>query len=150
MAFGDRALSMYTPAAPFPASLTPESTPTPGFCHLYLPADEFPETYSFDTDAMNFPTSNLCFVGLLSMIDPPRSTVPDAVAKCRSAGIKVSAACWLRKPPTYVVCPSPRMLGRAGRESVVGSLQVRVISAPLRAEISVTTAKANSWRPCNQ
>ncbi|XP_007517265.2 potassium-transporting ATPase alpha chain 2 [Erinaceus europaeus] len=60
-----------------------------GFCHLYLPADEFPETYSFDVDAMNFPTCNLCFVGLLSMIDPPRSTVPDAVTKCRSAGIKV-------------------------------------------------------------
>ncbi|KAL2770047.1 potassium-transporting ATPase alpha chain 2 isoform 1 [Daubentonia madagascariensis] len=60
-----------------------------GFCHLYLPADKFPETYSFDIDAMNFPTSNLCFVGLLSMIDPPRSTVPDAVTKCRSAGIKV-------------------------------------------------------------
>ncbi|XP_037383281.1 potassium-transporting ATPase alpha chain 2 [Talpa occidentalis] len=60
-----------------------------GFCHLYLPADEFPETYSFDVDNMNFPTSNLCFVGLMSMIDPPRSTVPDAVTKCRSAGIKV-------------------------------------------------------------
>ncbi|XP_064441843.1 potassium-transporting ATPase alpha chain 2-like [Mirounga angustirostris] len=60
-----------------------------GFCHLYLPADEFPETYTFDIDTMNFPTSNFCFVGLLSMIDPPRSTVPDAVTKCRSAGIKV-------------------------------------------------------------
>nr|KAF6372967.1 ATPase H+/K+ transporting non-gastric alpha2 subunit [Pipistrellus kuhlii] len=60
-----------------------------GFCHLYLSADEFPETYSFDVDAMNFPMSNLCFVGLLSMIDPPRSTVPDAITKCRSAGIKV-------------------------------------------------------------
>nr|XP_044633418.1 LOW QUALITY PROTEIN: potassium-transporting ATPase alpha chain 2 [Equus asinus] len=60
-----------------------------GFCHLYLPADKFPETYSFDVDTVNFPTSNLCFVGLLSMIDPPRSTVPDAVTKCRSAGIKV-------------------------------------------------------------
>ncbi|XP_012578634.1 PREDICTED: potassium-transporting ATPase alpha chain 2 isoform X1 [Condylura cristata] len=60
-----------------------------GFCHRYLPADEFPETYSFDVDNMNFPTSNLCFVGLMSLIDPPRSTVPDAVTKCRSAGIKV-------------------------------------------------------------
>uniref|UniRef100_A0A8C5J9B4 Sodium/potassium-transporting ATPase subunit alpha n=1 Tax=Junco hyemalis TaxID=40217 RepID=A0A8C5J9B4_JUNHY len=59
-----------------------------GFCHLYLPENEFPETFQFDTDSMNFPTSNLCFVGLLSMIDPPRSTVPDAVSKCRSAGIK--------------------------------------------------------------
>ncbi|XP_012863356.2 potassium-transporting ATPase alpha chain 2-like [Echinops telfairi] len=60
-----------------------------GFCPLYLPAEEFPETYSFDIDAMNFPTSSLCFVGLLSLIDPPRSTVPDAITKCRSAGIKV-------------------------------------------------------------
>ncbi|KAJ6656033.1 hypothetical protein lerEdw1_004438 [Lerista edwardsae] len=60
-----------------------------GFCHLYLPEDEFPDTYPFDTDSINFPTSNLCFVGLMSMIDPPRSTVPDAVMKCRSAGIKV-------------------------------------------------------------
>uniref|UniRef100_A0A8C3W292 Sodium/potassium-transporting ATPase subunit alpha n=1 Tax=Catagonus wagneri TaxID=51154 RepID=A0A8C3W292_9CETA len=60
-----------------------------GFCHLYLPTDEFPETYSFDINTTNFPTSNFCFVGLLSMIDPPRSTVPDAVTKCRSAGIKV-------------------------------------------------------------
>jgi len=31
----------------------------------------------------------LCFVGLMSMIDPPRAAVPDAVSKCRSAGIKV-------------------------------------------------------------
>nr|XP_020649929.1 potassium-transporting ATPase alpha chain 2 [Pogona vitticeps] len=60
-----------------------------GFCHLYLPEEEFPETYQFNTDTMNFPTSNLCFVGLMSLIDPPRSTVPDAVIKCRSAGIKV-------------------------------------------------------------
>ncbi|KAM4702612.1 potassium-transporting ATPase alpha chain 2 [Rhinophrynus dorsalis] len=60
-----------------------------GFCHLYLPEDEYPDSYPFDTESMNFPTSNLCFVGLMSMIDPPRSTVPDAVTKCRSAGIKV-------------------------------------------------------------
>ncbi|GMS91868.1 hypothetical protein PENTCL1PPCAC_14044, partial [Pristionchus entomophagus] len=31
----------------------------------------------------------LRFVGLMSMIDPPRAAVPDAVAKCRTAGIKV-------------------------------------------------------------
>ncbi|KAL7981552.1 hypothetical protein Chor_005640 [Crotalus horridus] len=60
-----------------------------GFCYLYLPEEEFPENYTFNTDSMNFPTNGLCFVGLMSMIDPPRSTVPDAVMKCRSAGIKV-------------------------------------------------------------
>ncbi|XP_068094911.1 potassium-transporting ATPase alpha chain 2-like isoform X3 [Hyperolius riggenbachi] len=60
-----------------------------GFCHLYLSEDAYPLSYQFDTESMNFPTKDLCFVGLLSMIDPPRSTVPDAVSKCRSAGIKV-------------------------------------------------------------
>ncbi len=60
-----------------------------GFCHFSLPDDQFPEGFAFDTEEMNFPTENLCFVGLMSMIDPPRAAVPDAVTKCRSAGIKV-------------------------------------------------------------
>ena len=45
--------------------------------------------YPFDTDEENFPLTGLRFVGLMSMIDPPRAAVPDAVGKCRSAGIKV-------------------------------------------------------------
>uniref|UniRef100_A0A3Q4HMT5 Sodium/potassium-transporting ATPase subunit alpha n=1 Tax=Neolamprologus brichardi TaxID=32507 RepID=A0A3Q4HMT5_NEOBR len=60
-----------------------------GFCHLYLNEKEFPRGYQFETDDMNFPTSGLCFAGLISMIDPPRATVPDAVMKCRTAGIRV-------------------------------------------------------------
>ncbi|KFV66013.1 Sodium/potassium-transporting ATPase subunit alpha-1, partial [Dryobates pubescens] len=60
-----------------------------GFCHLALPDDQFPEGFQFDTDDLNFPVDKLCFVGLMSMIDPPRAAVPDAVGKCRSAGIKV-------------------------------------------------------------
>ncbi|KAM7054780.1 sodium/potassium-transporting ATPase subunit alpha-1 isoform 2-T2 [Molossus nigricans] len=60
-----------------------------GFCHLFLPDEQFPEGFQFDTDDVNFPVENLCFVGLISMIDPPRAAVPDAVGKCRSAGIKV-------------------------------------------------------------
>ncbi|XP_078387905.1 potassium-transporting ATPase alpha chain 2-like [Cetorhinus maximus] len=60
-----------------------------GFCHQYLPKDKYPDLYIFDADSRNFPISNLCFIGLLSLIDPPRSSVPDAVLKCRSAGIKV-------------------------------------------------------------
>lgn len=61
----------------------------PGFCHLLLPEDQYPKGFAFDTDDVNFQTDNLCFVGLMSMIDPPRAAVPDAVGKCRSAGIKV-------------------------------------------------------------
>uniref|UniRef100_A0A8C5EJG9 Sodium/potassium-transporting ATPase subunit alpha n=1 Tax=Gouania willdenowi TaxID=441366 RepID=A0A8C5EJG9_GOUWI len=60
-----------------------------GFCHSNLPPSQFPRGFSFDCDDMNFPTDRLCFLGLISMIDPPRAAVPDAVGKCRSAGIKV-------------------------------------------------------------
>jgi len=67
-----------------------------GFAHSYLDAEQFPKGHPFDTESMNFPTGNmekgetgLVFVGLMSMIDPPRAAVPDAVTKCRSAGIKV-------------------------------------------------------------
>ena len=38
---------------------------------------------------MNFPLEDLTFVGLMAMIDPPRANVPEAVAKCKSAGMKV-------------------------------------------------------------
>lgn len=70
--------------------------PSPGFCHIYLNEKEFPRGFRFDPDEMNFTTSGLCFAGLISMIDPPRATVPDAVMKCRTAGIRVCSRC-----PTY-------------------------------------------------
>merc|ERR1712184_51107 len=54
-----------------------------------LPADKYPNGYPFDAEDVNFPPEGLRFVGLMSMIDPPRAAVPDAVSKCRSAGIKV-------------------------------------------------------------
>ncbi|KAJ8011543.1 hypothetical protein DPEC_G00059330 [Dallia pectoralis] len=60
-----------------------------GFCHLQLSPAQFPLGFPFDCEQVNFPTEGLCFLGLVSMIDPPRAAVPDAVGKCRSAGIKV-------------------------------------------------------------
>merc|ERR1711923_286718 len=60
-----------------------------GFCDYMLPEDKYPRGYPFNPDDVNFPLEGLRFVGLMSMIDPPRAAVPDAVAKCRSAGIKV-------------------------------------------------------------
>merc|ERR1712184_16047 len=60
-----------------------------GFCDYVLPKDDYPRGFAFDPDEENFPLTGLRFVGLMSMIDPPRAAVPDAVLKCRSAGIKV-------------------------------------------------------------
>jgi len=60
-----------------------------GFCDFDLDREKYPEGFPFDADEVNFPIEGLRFAGLMSMIDPPRAAVPDAVAKCRSAGIKV-------------------------------------------------------------
>jgi sodium/potassium-transporting ATPase subunit alpha len=60
-----------------------------GFCDFRLEEKSFPRGFAFDADEYNFPVTGLRFVGLVSMIDPPRAAVPDAVRKCRSAGIKV-------------------------------------------------------------
>jgi len=60
-----------------------------GFCDFELPKDKYPSGFPFNPDEVNFPLDGLRFVGLISMIDPPRAAVPDAVSKCRSAGIKV-------------------------------------------------------------
>lgn len=60
-----------------------------GFADLFLPREQYPLSYEFNTEPPNFPLINLRFLGLISMIDPPRAAVPDAVTKCRTAGIRV-------------------------------------------------------------
>lgn len=60
-----------------------------GFADLPLPSNPFDENYLFDIEKVNFPLKGMRFLGLISMIDPPRASVPDAVVKCRDAGIRV-------------------------------------------------------------
>ena len=61
------------------------------FVDLRLDPGKFPSDFNFSTDdeEPNFPLDNLRFIGLMSMIDPPKASVPDAVSKCRNAGIRV-------------------------------------------------------------
>jgi len=60
-----------------------------GFCDIRLDSKKYPKGYNFDAETENFQITELRFLGLMSMIDPPRAAVPSAVDKCRSAGIKV-------------------------------------------------------------
>lgn len=61
-----------------------------GLAHLELPAANFPLGYNFTVEPTpNFPMSSLRFAGLISMVDPARPGVEEAVEKCRLAGIKV-------------------------------------------------------------
>ena len=59
-----------------------------GFAHLTL---EMPEDFVFNADdeERNFPITGLVFLGMIAMVDPPRPTVPQAVADCHRAGIHV-------------------------------------------------------------
>jgi len=78
-----------------------------GFCEKVLDPKLYPANYDFNTDNPNFPLGEkdvdysstptpdkkveegLCFIGLMALIDPPRPQVPPAVAKCKTAGIRV-------------------------------------------------------------
>ncbi|KAL3994994.1 NaH/K antiporter P-type ATPase alpha subunit family protein [Acanthocheilonema viteae] len=60
-----------------------------GFCDLDLDPSKYPKDFIFCTDPLNFPLEGLRFLGLISMIDPPRPAVPHAVDLCQSAGIKI-------------------------------------------------------------
>jgi sodium/potassium-transporting ATPase subunit alpha len=58
------------------------------FAKLNLP-ENFDKNFSFSKDPRNFPDSDFIFVGLLSLMDPPKKGVRKAIAACRTAGIQV-------------------------------------------------------------
>ncbi|POM62354.1 Sodium/potassium-transporting ATPase subunit alpha [Phytophthora palmivora] len=78
-----------------------------GFAQKILDPNIYKADYEFSTDNPNFPLGEkdvdyeatpkpdskveepLCFIGLMALIDPPRPEVPIAVAKCKTAGIRV-------------------------------------------------------------
>ena len=59
------------------------------FAAFALPGDQFPESFEFKKDPVNFPQTDLTFYGLVSLEDPPKHGVREAVGHCREAGIKV-------------------------------------------------------------
>jgi sodium/potassium-transporting ATPase subunit alpha len=60
-----------------------------GFAELLLPGDQYPEDFAFDKKAKNYPMGDFVFVGLVSLQDPPKHGVREAIGSCRAAGIKV-------------------------------------------------------------
>jgi sodium/potassium-transporting ATPase subunit alpha len=60
-----------------------------GFAQLTLDPTTYPPDYAFNSADLNFPVSGLTFIGFISIYDPPRDKVDEAVRVCQGAGIKV-------------------------------------------------------------
>jgi len=63
-----------------------------GFAQFKLNSKQYPADYYFqcqNASDKNYPLEDFTFLGLISMRDPPRLNVPNAVKKCMTAGIKV-------------------------------------------------------------
>ncbi|KAI9099834.1 hypothetical protein DFS34DRAFT_648779 [Phlyctochytrium arcticum] len=59
------------------------------FAALALPREQYPSDFVFTKDPINYPTTGLTFYGLVSLEDPPKHGVREAIGHCREAGIKV-------------------------------------------------------------
>jgi sodium/potassium-transporting ATPase subunit alpha len=60
-----------------------------GCAQYILPGDKYPTEYPFSKKDMNYPDSEYCFLGLISLEDPPKHGVREAIGTLRLAGIKV-------------------------------------------------------------
>jgi sodium/potassium-transporting ATPase subunit alpha len=59
------------------------------FARLILHQKEYPLDFQFRKDQPNYPQGGLSFLGLISLEDPPKHGVREAIGKCRMAGVKV-------------------------------------------------------------
>ena len=60
------------------------------FGRNHLPRDQYPVDFKFQREnPRNFPDDDFVFIGLISLMDPPKKGVKKAVAACRTAGIQV-------------------------------------------------------------
>ncbi|KAI8840273.1 hypothetical protein BC829DRAFT_446995 [Chytridium lagenaria] len=63
----------------------PEGERVLALAQLWLPGRKFPDNFRFSVEKKNFPTTGLTFVGLVSMEDPPKSGVAEAITQIPAA-----------------------------------------------------------------
>ncbi|KAJ3013267.1 UNVERIFIED_CONTAM: hypothetical protein HDU68_000786, partial [Siphonaria sp. JEL0065] len=96
------------------------------FAQLWLPGRKFPDNYRFSLEKCNFPTTGLTFVGLVSLEDPPKTGVREAIGSIRQAGIQVVmvtgdhplTAAAIAKRINVLTLPTVEELSKEGGKSV--------------------------------
>lgn len=60
-----------------------------GCAQYLLSGDLYPEDYAFSQTDVKYPSDGYCFVSLVSLEDPPKHGVREAIGTLRLAGIKI-------------------------------------------------------------
>lgn len=60
-----------------------------GCAQYLLPEDRYPADYTFSKKDKDYPDAEYCFLGLISLEDPPKHGVREAIGTLRLAGIRV-------------------------------------------------------------
>jgi len=108
-----------------------------GFCDKHV---NFESNHVFNADAGNFPMKELRFVGLISLIDPPRPNVPAAIQRCRLAGIRVAMVTGDHPTTAKAIA---RIIGLISEESVTADELEQVQPAAADDDRSATITETH-------
>ena len=112
-----------------------------GFAYAYAPPVS-PQVYAREPERI--PASGCVFVGLISLVDPPRQGVAEAIAMCRGAGIKVTMVTGDHPLTAEAIARKVGIISRPTRHDVAAALGIAEAEVPLsdeRVEAVVVTGE---------
>lgn len=71
------------------ASMMEASERCLGSARMDLDPAQYPQDSSFETEEIHFAMDEMIFIGFMALLDPSLEAVPEAVATCQTAGVKV-------------------------------------------------------------
>jgi sodium/potassium-transporting ATPase subunit alpha len=92
-----------------------------GFACKFLDRRQYrvPEDINIKTPSdLGFDSDDFIFIGIVSLMDPPRDEVPEAVLTCRSAGIKVIMVTGDQPKTAAAIAKQVNIISRESKTSV--------------------------------
>jgi len=108
---------------------------------LLLPGDKYPANHEFSKNDGGYPITDYCFVGLVSLEDPPKHGVREAIGTLRLAGIKVMMVTgtheWLN--PHFERCLQYSSLGDHPKTAEAIARKINLILSDTRETLAAKT-----------